>query len=103
MTIESNTAITAHAITLERRVRVSPEVLLQETGSESVLLDIASENYFGLNQVGTRIWRLLDGGADLRTACDTLVAEYDVPAKQLEHDVIVLIGQLADAGLVTVE
>lgn len=103
MTNETNAAITAHAIALARRVRVSPSVLLQETGGEAVLLDTASEHYFGLNRIGTRIWQLLDGRIDLRTACDNLQAEYDVPAEQLERDVIALVGQLADAGLVTVE
>jgi hypothetical protein len=103
MTNNANPAITAHAITLASRVRVSPEVLLQDVGGESVLLDIASENYFGLNDVGTRIWRLLDGGADLRSAHETLLAEYDVSAEQLEQDVIALIRQLADAGLVVIE
>ena len=102
MTNETNATITAQTITLARRVRVSPDVLLQETGGEAVLLDIASENYFGLNQVGTRIWRLLDGGADLRAAFDTVLAEYNVPAERLEQDVLALVGQLVDAGLVTI-
>ena len=102
MSNETHAAITAHTMTLASRVSVSPEVLLQEIGGESVLLDIASENYFGLNQVGTRIWQLLDGGSDLRSAYDAVLAEYDVPAEQLEHDVIALVGQLADAGLVTI-
>jgi len=102
MSKQTSTAITAHTMTLASRVRVSPEVLLQEIGGESVLLDTASENYFGLNSVGTHIWRLLDGGTDLRTVCDTVLAEYDVPTEQLEHDVIALVGQLADAGLVTI-
>lgn len=102
MSNDTHVAITAHTMTLASRVSASPEVLLQEIGGESVLLDIASENYFGLNPVGTRIWRLLDGGTDLRTVCDAVLAEYDVPAEQLEHDVIALVGQLADAGLVTI-
>jgi hypothetical protein len=102
MTNEAS-AITAHAVTLASRVRVSPEVLLQEIGGESVLLDIASESYFGLNRVGTRIWQLLDGGKDLRAAFDIVLAEYDVSAERLEPDVIALVGQLADAGLVTIE
>lgn len=97
------TPITAHAITLSARPRVSPDVLLQETGDEAVLLDIAGEHYFGLNAVGTRVWRLLEAGADLRAVCDVLLGQYDVGAEVLEHDVIALVGQLADAGLVAIE
>ena len=90
-------------ITLECRVRISPDVLLEPAGDESVLLDLTSESYFGLNQVGTRIWRLLESNPEVRVACETVQAEYDVPAPRLQADVLALIGQLADAGLVTIE
>jgi hypothetical protein len=103
MPSEASAPITAHPVTLASRIRVSPEVMLQEVGGESVLLDLASENYFGLNTVGTRIWRLLDQDADVRRAYDTMLTEYDVPATQLEQEMIALLGQLAEAGLVTVE
>ncbi len=103
MTNETNATITAHTITLASRVRVSPDVLLQETAGEAVLLDTSSEHYFGLDPIGTRIWRLLDGGADLRAVCESLLAEYDVPAERVERDVIALVGQLADARLVIID
>ncbi|MBS0576027.1 MAG: PqqD family protein [Proteobacteria bacterium] len=96
------TVITAQPLTLTTRASISTEVLVQETGDEAVLLDLAGEQYFGLDPVGLRIWRLLEGGADLRGVCDTLLAEYDVGAAQVEGDVIALVGQLRDAGLVTV-
>lgn len=76
---------------------------MQDTGGDAVLLDLASEQYFGLNAVGTRAWRLLQENPDVQAAFDTLLAEYDVPAKQLEHDLLALLAQLADAGLVTIE
>lgn len=94
-------AITAQPITLTTRASISSEVLVQETGDEAVLLDLAGEQYFGLDPVGLRIWRLLEGGADLRGVCDALLAEYDVGAAQVEGDVVGLVGQLRDAGLVT--
>lgn len=94
-------AITAQPISLATRATLSPQVLVQETGDEAVLLDLAGEQYFGLDPVGFRIWRLLEQGADLRGVCDTLLAEYDVGAEQLQGDVIALVGQLRDAGLVS--
>ena len=44
---------------LADQITVSPEVLFQEVGGEAVLLDLASESYFGLDDVGMRIWQLL--------------------------------------------
>ena len=39
-------------------------LLAQELAGETVLLDLASENYFGLDAVGTRVWQLLNEGQD---------------------------------------
>ena len=42
-----------------RKITISPEVMSQEVSGETVLLDLQSESYFGLDEVGTRIWQLL--------------------------------------------
>jgi hypothetical protein len=78
-------------------------VRLQQTGDESVLLDLASEQYFGLDAVGTRVWQLLEGDPDVQAAHAALAGEYDVDAAQLEADLLALLGQLADAGLIDIE
>lgn len=79
----------------------SPEVLFQNLEGEAVLLDLASESYFGLNPVGTRVWELLGQGQPLQAAIDTLAGEYAVERTRLEADVLALVEQLAQAGLVT--
>jgi hypothetical protein len=66
------------------------------------LLDLRSESYFGLDNVGTRIWRLVEQGNDLARVHSTLMAEYDVDATRLERDIATLIQELAEAGLVDV-
>ena len=90
-------------ITLETRVAVSPEVMLQEVGGEAVLLDLNSESYFGLDAVGTRIWRLVEQDGHLKAVHSALLDEFDVDAARLEHDLKELIAHLAEAGLVNVE
>jgi hypothetical protein len=90
-------------ISLESRVVVSPEVLLQDVGGESVLLDLKSESYFGLDQVGTRIWRLLEQDGALKCVHQVLLQEYDVDAQRLETDINDLVTKLEAAGLVNVE
>ncbi len=88
--------------TLADRVSVSPEVLFQEVGDEAVLLDLKSESYFGLDDVGMRIWQLLQEQGSLRAVFDRMLAEYDVEPARLEADLLSHVGELADAGLVTV-
>ena len=89
-------------ITLAQRAKPTADVLCQEMGGEVVLLDLASERYFGLDPVGTRIWALLDQDQPLQQVLDTLCTEYDAPRDRLQADLVALVGQLADAGLVTV-
>ena len=94
---------TQPSVTLASKATPSDEVLIQEVGGESVLLDLASERYFGLNPVGTRIWALLDEHDTLQAIADTLCAEFDAEPERIRGDLVILISELAEAGLVKVE
>ena len=84
------------------RFNISDEVLSQEVNGETVLLDLEGESYFGLNEVGTRVWQLLQSKPTIGETMDTLADEYDVSRKLLESDVGELLDKLADAGLINV-
>lgn len=83
------------------RFSISSEVLSQEVNGETVLLDLQGECYFSLNEVGTRIWQLLQCDSSVGEALDVLSDEYDVSREQLEGDVGELLDKLSGAGLVT--
>jgi coenzyme PQQ synthesis protein D (PqqD) len=78
----------------------APDVLIQTVVGEAVLLDLRSQKYFGLNQVGTRAWQLLQETGDAATVHARLRQEYDVAAGQLERDLDALFERLLKAGLV---
>lgn len=82
------------------KVTISSEVMSQEVSGETVLLDLQSEGYFGLDEVGTRIWKLLQEEGDLKAVFDTMLVEYEVEAEQLEADLTQLMKKLEEAGLV---
>ena len=84
-------------------VRITPDVLHQELGGETVLLNLANESYFGLDEVGTRVWQVLEETQSVKAVLTRLLGEYDVSAEQLSADVEKLIAQLLDAGLVSFE
>ena len=79
---------------------ISNDVLFQEVSGETVLLDLESEQYFGLDEVGTRIWALLNEGQSVDAIVETLLAEYEVGREQLAGDVRELLAALLDAGLI---
>lgn len=90
-------------ISLFNNITVSDEVLSQEVSGETVLLDLKSENYFGLDTVGTRIWQLLQQHKNLQQVVDIMLDEYDVEEKQLEKDLNELLDKLIEAELITLE
>lgn len=87
---------------LPRRVIPSPDVLFRELEGEAVMLDMGSERYYGLDEVGARIWQLLERNHDVETVVTQMLAEYEVSEEQLRSDLAHLIDDLAEAGLVTI-
>ena len=71
----------------DQKYTVSDDVLFQEVSGETVLLDLASDSYFGLDVVGTRVWGLLESGASVGDMLDVLLDEYEVERDVLEKDV----------------
>lgn len=86
-------------ITLASAIIQSTDVLAQEVGGEAVLLDMTSEQYFGLNPVGARIWALLPECPTLGDVHARLCSEYDADPAQIESDLLTLAQSLLAAGL----
>ena len=81
------------------RFLIADDVVSRDLGGESVLLNLSTGTYFGLDAVGTRLWHLLAEYGSTASVVETLLAEYDVDAHRLEKDVEVLIDQLLAKGL----
>ena len=86
----------------DQKVTISPEVLFQEVSGEIVLLDLASESYFGLDEIGARIWALLNEEKAMGQILEVLLEEYEVDRARLEKDVNELLENLLEAGLIKV-
>lgn len=89
-------------LSLSARISVPSEVMISTVGDESVILNLNSERYFGLDAVGTRMWAALTDADTLQAAYEELLREYDVDADVLRHDLINLVTTLKEHGLVEV-
>ena len=85
---------------LTKGVTIPPQVMARTVGDETVILDLASGTYFGLDPVGARIWQLIGEGRTLAEICATMPEEYEVEREQLEADVLRLTTELAERGLI---
>lgn len=86
---------------MEEPLKISPDVLFRELEGEAVLLDLKSQQYFGLDAVGTRIWQELAASGRPRVVVDKLLQEFDVPRERLEEDVEIFLSRLEEVGLIS--
>ena len=84
---------------LDARLTIPTQVMSRLVGEETVLLDLASGHYFGLDAVGKLIWESVSDGQSLTDAVDAIVAEYEVDKSQAEADVTAFADQLVERGL----
>jgi hypothetical protein len=86
--------------TLQSKITHPKDTLFHELAGEGVLLNLETGKYYGLDEVGTRMWMLLVEQGSLETVYRILLEEYDVDAFRLEHDLIELADKLAEQGLI---
>ena len=80
----------------------SPEVAFTDVEGETVLLNLQTERYYGLDEVGTRFWQLLTEHERVEAVVPLMLAEFDVDEATLRQDLTSLISELTEAGLLTV-
>jgi hypothetical protein len=85
------------------RLRIADDVVFRDLAGESVLLNLSTGTYFGLDAVGTRLWHLIAEYGSTALVLETLLAEYDVDAIRLQKDLDALIEQLLAKGLLTTD
>lgn len=85
---------------LNTKFAVPTHVMARMVGQETVILDLESGTYFGLDPVGARIWQLIGTGQSLSGICDIIVEEYEVSRDTLEHDVWALAQELVTRKLI---
>ena len=78
-------------------------VLLREIGGELLLLNSASDEYFGLNPSGAAMFESLADGATIDKTVEAVSSEFDAPVDVIAGDLEKLVGQLVDRGLIVVQ
>jgi Coenzyme PQQ synthesis protein D (PqqD) len=89
-------------VTFSNRVVVPGHVLIRHLDGESVLLNLETEKYFGLDATGTRMWELVTHSPDIETAYGALAREFEVEPETLRTHLTELLGQLVENGLLHV-
>jgi hypothetical protein len=90
------------SFSMDIRVILPANVLVRTFENESVLLNLDSECYHGLDDVGTRMWQALTSSENLQAAYDNLLADYEVDPSQLRQDLDDFVAKMVQRGLLEV-
>lgn len=84
------------------RVVASKDQVSCDLAGEAAILNLKNGVYYGLDPVGARIWTLIQEQRTFAELRETLLAEYEVEAAQLEADLRALLAQLAEQQLIEI-
>jgi len=89
-------------VELTMRAVVPAHVLIRHLERESVLLNLDSERYFGLDATGTRMWDLMTSQPCIALALEKLQEEFEVEPEALRTHLTELLSRLVENGLLQV-
>ena len=87
-------------ISFSDRATIPANVLIRVLDQESVLLNLKTERYFGLDPVGTRMWQLVTSAPTIAAAYCQLLEEFDVQPELLRANLSDLLSHLVENGLI---
>jgi hypothetical protein len=83
-------------------VRKDNNLMGGEMGNETVLMDMNSGDYLGLNEVGSSIWKIIVEPKSVSEICTALMEKYDVDAPTCEAETLKYLSQLVAENMITV-
>jgi hypothetical protein len=89
-------------ISFSDRVEVPKHVLVRFLDNESVFLNLETEHYYGLDEIGTRMWQAVTAAPYIEVAYERLLSQFDVKAQQLRQNFSELLERLLNDGLLRV-
>ena len=84
-------------------IKKNQVILSNQIDNETVMMDIEKGEYYGINQVGTRIWSLLEHPHTIEQLCETLLEEFEVTEEECFQDVREFVARLAEKKMIIFE
>lgn len=85
------------------KLKIPDDIMFRVLGGEAVLLNLASGTYFGLDDIGTRMWQLMSEHGSTDKVVEVMLEEYEVEESLLQRDLDKLVKDLTDNGLVKLD
>lgn len=89
-------------INIEGMVSRNLEIDDTDLDGEKVMMNLDKGQYFMMNEVGSRVWEIIEKPIKVNEIISTLTNEYDVDSKTCEDTVIDFLGRLNHADLISI-
>ena len=89
-------------INTETKVCHNKEIIASEIDGQIVMMSMENDAYFGMENVASRIWKLIENPVSVNELCQKLIEEYDVSELQCQADVIQFLQEMAEKKVVSI-
>ena len=91
-----------YGINLNTIINKNLEIDDTDLDGEKVMMNLDKGEYFMMNEVGSRIWELIEGNTSIVNIIETLTNEYQVDEETCENTVMEFLGRLNNADLISI-
>lgn len=89
-------------ITNSSIVAATKNQISSDAGNETIVLELEKGNYYGLGEVSSRVWELVQQPISLEDLSNKILEEYEVSPEQCEQDLHQLLKKLLELGLIQI-
>ena len=93
---------TDNVIKMDSKIVRENNIVFNEMDGETIMMSIESGEYYGINSIGSRIWKLLETPKAASEICDAVLPDYDVTREQCAKDVLLFLNKMAEKGVVKI-
>lgn len=79
------------------------DIMFSELDHEIIMFNLSKSEYYGFNEMASRIWHLLENEISLKQLIELLMDEYEVTYGQCREEVIAFLNRLNEKKLVTLK
>jgi hypothetical protein len=87
---------------MDVHIRRNKEILYADIAGDTVMMNVEQGEYYGLDAIGTRIWRLLEHDVRIEEICTLLGNEYEVSDTQCRDDILCFLQELLEHHIIEV-
>jgi hypothetical protein len=84
-------------------ITAAREAAFSDLGNEIAILNMKNGTYYGLNEVGAFVWRLIQSPRTLGEICAAVIAEFEVAEEICQHDLRLLMQEMLEQKLILIE